>query len=83
MFYTREFPTFSFDLKVCDTELHILLRWVVRLKKQSLAQTLAERKKHYITILKEKLTNAHSCQIMLSDELDGRVVAVPGTKTGW
>lgn len=24
-----------------------------------------------------------SCQIMVKDELDGLIVAVPGTKTGW
>lgn len=24
-----------------------------------------------------------SCQIMVTDELDGLIVAVPGTKTGW
>ncbi len=28
-------------------------------------------------------TSRLSCQIMVSDELDGLVVAVPGTKTGW
>jgi 2Fe-2S ferredoxin len=28
-------------------------------------------------------TSRLCCQIMVSDELDGLVVAVPGTKTGW
>lgn len=28
-------------------------------------------------------TSRLSCQIMVSDELDGLVVAMPGTKTGW
>ena len=28
-------------------------------------------------------TSRLSCQIMMSDDLDGLVVAVPGTKTGW
>jgi 2Fe-2S ferredoxin len=28
-------------------------------------------------------TSRLSCQIMMSDKLDGLIVALPGTKTGW